>query len=63
VTWQEVDHREDNVDLNARRVTRTFKVATHGRCRFIRLVNIGRNHQGNDILAISAWKLFGSLCD
>jgi hypothetical protein len=37
---------------------------TGGReCRFIRLVNIGRNHDGEDCLCISAWEIFGSLIE
>jgi hypothetical protein len=41
----------------------TFTVAGGGECRFIRLVNIGRNHFGTDVLCISAWKIFGSLIE
>jgi hypothetical protein len=55
--WRE----EDNDQLNGRLFTRTFPVAGGGECRFIRLVNIGRNHFGDDQLVISAWEILGSL--
>jgi hypothetical protein len=49
-----VDHRENNKQLNGGRFTDTFAVAGGRDCRFIRLVNIGKNHGGDDCLAISA---------
>jgi hypothetical protein len=55
--------RSDNDRLNGKWFTATFAVAGGGECRFIRLVNIGRNHFGNDILCISAWEIFGSLME
>jgi hypothetical protein len=60
-TWREIDSREDSEHLNARWFTRTFGVIVAEECRFIRLVNIGRNHFGDDRLAISAWEIFGTL--
>jgi hypothetical protein len=60
-TWREIDHKGNNKQLNGARFTGTFAVASGGECRFIRLVNIGRNHFGNDFLAISVWEIFGSL--
>jgi hypothetical protein len=38
-------------------------VAGGGECRFIRLVNVGKNHFGDDQLNISAWEIFGSLIE
>jgi hypothetical protein len=62
--WREVAREEDNKQLNnGRSFTATFPVAGGGGCRFIRLVNIGRNHMGNDCLAISAWEIFGNLIE
>jgi hypothetical protein len=60
--WQEVA-REENNKLNGKWFTATFAVAGGGECRFIRLVNIGRNHAGYDQLWISAWEIFGGLVD
>jgi hypothetical protein len=59
--WQVVDHQEHNDDLNGISLIRIFPVASAGVCRFIRLVNIGRNHYGNDRLVIRSWEIFGSL--
>jgi hypothetical protein len=61
--WREVDREENNNQLNGPLFTATFAVAGGGECRFIRLVNIGRNHFGNDCLCISAWEIFGSLIE
>jgi hypothetical protein len=48
--WKEVDHKE----LNGKWFMGTFTVAGGDVCRFIRLVNIGRDHQGYDILGRSS---------
>jgi hypothetical protein len=61
--WREVAREEDNNRLNGGRFAGTFAGAGGGECRFIRLVNIGRNHWGSDCLDISAWEIFGSLID
>jgi hypothetical protein len=61
--WAKVDRRERNSEMNDRNVTRLFKVETREPRRFIRLVNIGRNHYGDDRLVISAWEVFGSLVE
>jgi hypothetical protein len=56
-SWREVAREEDNDS----RFTDTFPVVDGGECRFIRLINIGRNHRGDDTLWISAWEIFGIL--
>jgi hypothetical protein len=62
-SWREVDYQADNEQLNDERCIGTFAVTGGGECRFIRLVNIGRNHYGNDQLAITAWEIFGTLVE
>jgi hypothetical protein len=62
-SWREVGREEDNEQLKGKWFTATFAVAGGGECRFIRLVNIGRNHYGDDALWISAWEIFGSLIE
>jgi hypothetical protein len=52
--WRRVVRDEDNKQLNGPRFTGTFAVAGRGKCRFIRFVNIGRNHSRNDQLRISS---------
>jgi hypothetical protein len=59
--WREVAYEEDNKHLNGKLFTATFPVVGGEECRFIRLVNIGRNHFGDDSLNISAWEIFGNL--
>jgi hypothetical protein len=61
--WREVAREEDNEQLNGADFTATFAVAGGGECRFIRLVNIGRNYWGDDQLQISAWEIFGNLIE
>jgi hypothetical protein len=60
-TWRKVAREENTEQLNGCRFPGTFAVAGGEECRFIRLVNIGRNHWGSDTLAISAWEIFGTL--
>jgi hypothetical protein len=62
-TWREVARQENNEQLNGSFRNDTFAVAGVGECRFIRLVKIGRNHFRHDVLAISAWEIFGSLIE
>jgi hypothetical protein len=61
--WRKVAREEDNEQLNGSFLTATFPVADGGECRFIRLVNIGRDHHGSDSLNMSAWEIFGSLIE
>jgi hypothetical protein len=56
--WTEIDHKENNPELNDRDVTRTFEVPGSQMYRFIKLVNIGRNCGGNDALVISSFEVF-----
>jgi hypothetical protein len=62
-SWREVDREENSNQLNGPFFTGTFAIAGGGDCRFIRLVNISRNHIGNDILFIAAWEIFGGLVE
>jgi hypothetical protein len=61
--WREVAREEDNEQLNGVWFSGTFAVAGGGECRFIQLVNIGRNHCGRDSLWIAAWEVFGGLVE
>ena len=60
-----VDSRQDNFDLNDKRVTRNFSLGTppSGAFRFVRLRQTGKNHYGYDTLAICALELFGTLSE
>jgi hypothetical protein len=62
-TWTEVDRRDDNMGLNGPSFTATFAVTRAAPCRFIKLMNVGRNHEGDDCLLIQAWEIFGTLTE
>jgi hypothetical protein len=62
-SWRKVAREEDNKQLNSAYLTGTFAVAGGRECRFIRLVNVGRNHCGDDRILISAWEVFGNLIE
>jgi hypothetical protein len=63
MSWREVAHEEGSRHLNGKHFCGTFAVAGGEECRFIRLVNIGRNHFGSDSVDISAWEIFGKLVE
>jgi hypothetical protein len=62
-SWRQTARKENTEQLNGPWFTGTFAVAGGEECRFIRLVNIGRNHRGSDSHIISAWEIFGSLIE
>jgi hypothetical protein len=59
--WTEADYREGNSDLNTRNITRVFAVSRSDACQYVRLVNIGPNHEfsESDQLLISGFEVFG----
>jgi hypothetical protein len=61
--WKEIDHRENNAELNEPLKTKVFEVCACDASRFIRLAQIGRNHYGNSELCISAWEIFGRVIE
>jgi hypothetical protein len=56
--WVEIDRRENNDELNG---MATLGVMLKWECRFLRFVNVGRNHWGDNKLRIAAWEISGSL--
>jgi hypothetical protein len=61
--WRAVAREKNSTQLNNSRFAGGFTIAAPRECRFIRLVNIGRNHHRDDCLSISVWEIFGSLID
>ena len=61
-SWVVVDSRKDNFDLNDRHVTHNFAISAPPKqaFRFFHLRLTGKNHYGNDLLAICALELFGA---
>jgi hypothetical protein len=63
-SWWEVASEKDNKQLNGFfYFIATFAVAGGEECRFIRLVNVGRNQFGDDQILIYVWEIFGSLVE
>ena len=62
-SWEVVDSRKDNFDLDHSYVTRNFEISAPPRraFRFVRLRLTGKNHFGNDALVICAFEIFGTL--
>ena len=61
-SWTEID-RQDNNDLNARLVTRNFKISkvpSEG-FQFIRFRQTGKNHYGNYDIRVNSLEIFGTL--
>jgi hypothetical protein len=68
VARQDVGGREfaledNNGQLNGMFFTGTCELSGGGECRFIRLVNISKNHWRNDGIVISAWDIFGTIIE
>ena len=62
-SWEVVDRRDDNSDLNDKYVIRNFPISpeVRGSFRFIRLRQTGENHAGDDKLVINSLEIFGTL--
>ena len=62
-SWQIVDRRDNNFDLNVSHVTRNFAISNRpsGSFRFIRLRQTGPNHRGDGVLEITSLEIFGTL--
>jgi hypothetical protein len=61
--WTKIGHWENNSDLNKENTTCVFPVTEGEICRFLRLVNIGKNHFGHDMLAIAGFEVFDTLIE
>jgi hypothetical protein len=60
--WTEVDRRVNNNDLNGTSFIGTYSISGQvHESRFVRLRQIGKNHNGCDLLVVSAFELFGTL--
>ena len=62
-SWQIVDRRDNNFDLNVSHVTRNFAISNRpsGSFRFIRLRQTGPNHRGDGVLESTSLEIFGTL--
>jgi hypothetical protein len=60
-SWNEIDRRENNTDLNRSCAMETFNVCKVDTFRLIRFRQIGLNHQYDNLMIFTAFELFGSL--
>jgi hypothetical protein len=58
-TWTEIDRKTGSEDFKVYGVA-SFAVSESAECRFIRLTQTGKTHDGHDYLAISAFEFFGT---
>jgi hypothetical protein len=59
--WIVLDKQDENNELTAKPVTRTYPLKCTQQLQFVRLRQTGKNHNGGDNLAISFFEIFGSL--
>ena len=61
--WDVADRRENNFDLTSKWMTRSFSISAPPpeSFHFVRLREIGKNHNGNDHLWLSSLEVFGML--
>jgi hypothetical protein len=62
-SWEIVDRRTDNYELDRRDVTVWFDIEPnfHRECRFVRLRQTGKSHYNNDSVYLQSFELFGDL--
>jgi len=61
--WTEIDRKENCTGLFRKGFPLTCPVSGGVDCRFIRLVNVGKNSAGSDCMSISGWEIFGLLIE
>jgi hypothetical protein len=59
--WEIFDRKDNTSKLDGKGIVKTFKIPRRLECRFLRLINIGRNHAGTDALCLSSFEIFGSI--
>jgi hypothetical protein len=64
INWTKIDRRRDNEILKyGNWVTRSFTISKSAECRFIRLTQTDKRHDGYDYLGIQACEFFGTLLE
>jgi hypothetical protein len=59
--WIELDHRENNNDLNSSCALKTFSVSRSDSVRVISLCQIGPNHRSDNYMIFTSFEVFGSV--
>jgi uncharacterized coiled-coil protein SlyX len=60
--WTEIDRKTDNEDFTHWSAA-SYAVSKSAECRFIRLTQTGKRHNGDDHLFIQAFEVFGTLLE
>jgi hypothetical protein len=63
MNWTEIDRKTDNADFEDGTDVVSFAVSNSAECRFIRLTQIGKRHDGYDSLIMEAFEFFGTLLE
>jgi hypothetical protein len=61
--WTELDRQEKNRNLNRPNAIHSFVLPTPIESRCIRIMQTDKNHRGDDVLALSAFELFGTILE
>jgi hypothetical protein len=59
--WTELDRKKNDGQLKGRNAYASFAMSTSAEVRMIRLRQTGKNHVGNNYLALSAFEVFGTI--
>jgi gas vesicle protein len=62
-TWEVVDQKENDSDLNDKNIAKAWPIAKEVECSFVRLRQTDLSHSKKHYLAISGFELFGVLRD
>jgi hypothetical protein len=63
VAWTEIDRQTDYEHFKEAWDIASFAVANSAECRFIRLTQTSKDHNGDDCLGIYALDFFGTLLE
>jgi hypothetical protein len=61
VNWKTMHRPSENDDLKGKLAVASYPVSCEDECRFIRVTQLGVNHDRNNILSLTAFEVFGIL--
>jgi hypothetical protein len=62
-SWTEIDRQTDNQEFRGKWNRASFAISKPGECRFIRLAQTGKNHDGTNVLFLGGVEFFGTLSE
>jgi hypothetical protein len=63
VNWTEINRKTDNNNFKNGWARPSFAVSKPAECRFIRLIQTGKNHHRDDHLYMAGFEIFGALLE